>query len=95
MLCMSIDFLIDQFSISVPNHIKIDVDGIEFSILKGAVQTLSSPNLKSILVESQNKREEEKLCEYLKQHGFYLTEKFLASHINQESFNCLFKRTRV
>tara|TARA_A100001388_G_C28654557_1_gene443674 strand:- start:79 stop:900 length:822 start_codon:yes stop_codon:yes gene_type:complete len=34
-----------------PNHIKIDVDGNEFLILKSAINTLLSRELKSILVE--------------------------------------------
>ena len=34
-----------------PSFIKIDVDGIEFEILKGAVNTLSNPAVRSLLVE--------------------------------------------
>lgn len=36
---------------TVPNHIKIDVDGLETEILSGAADTLANPSLKSILVE--------------------------------------------
>ncbi|NRA66665.1 MAG: FkbM family methyltransferase [Pseudobacteriovorax sp.] len=34
-----------------PNHIKIDVDGLENRVLEGMLTTLKNPNLKSILVE--------------------------------------------
>jgi len=34
-----------------PNHMKIDVDGIEAEILRGASATLKNPNLRSVLVE--------------------------------------------
>jgi FkbM family methyltransferase len=35
----------------VPNHIKIDVDGIEHKIVKGAQQTLKEAAVKSLLIE--------------------------------------------
>ena len=46
-----IDDFIKQFQIPLPNHIKIDVDSIEYMILLGAAETLSSPAVKSILIE--------------------------------------------
>lgn len=36
---------------TVPNHIKIDVDGIEAEILSGAKATLANSSLRSILIE--------------------------------------------
>lgn len=38
---------------SVPNHIKIDVDGLEEEIIKGFGELLSDPSVKSVLVEIQ------------------------------------------
>lgn len=35
-----------------PNHIKIDVDGLETDILAGAQQTLANPLLKSVCIET-------------------------------------------
>ena len=50
---------LDQFLTNIglcPNHIKIDVDGNEYLILKGAEKTLQSQDLKSILVELDESR---------------------------------------
>ena len=44
--------------LGVPNHIKIDVDGIEWKILQGGIATLASVDVKSVLVEV-NKDEKE------------------------------------
>jgi FkbM family methyltransferase len=39
----------------VPNHIKVDVDGIEPKIVEGARETLANPQLKSIMIEIDEK----------------------------------------
>jgi len=46
-----LDRLIEDNVIPVPDHIKIDVDGLEHLVLKGAQKVLTNPKLKSILVE--------------------------------------------
>jgi len=56
MLGFSIDDFIRQFNPPFPNHIKIDVDGIENKIIKGAEKTLSDRRVKSILVELDSSR---------------------------------------
>ena len=56
---------------AVPNHIKIDVDGIENEILKGARSTLANPQVKSVLVElSSDDPEDRKAIEGLLESGF-------------------------
>lgn len=50
-LAFALDDLIGQFALSPPTHIKLDVDGTELSILKGAEKTLVSTLLRSVLVE--------------------------------------------
>lgn len=50
-LSFSLDSLMEKRSIPFPTHIKIDVDGIEAKIIKGAIATLKNPKLKSVLVE--------------------------------------------
>ena len=40
-----------DFSPHFPNHVKIDVDGIEEGIIAGAEKTLGDPRLKSLAVE--------------------------------------------
>jgi len=51
MIGFDIDGFINQFSPKFPNHIKIDVDGIEDKIINGAKKTLNDKRLKSLLVE--------------------------------------------
>ena len=53
-LSFAIDFLVEKFLIPKPNMIKIDVDGNEIEIIKGAIRTINSINCKTILIESFN-----------------------------------------
>ena len=48
---VSLDDLVTRFSLSFPNHIKIDVDGIEDLVIKGGENTLADSRLRSVLVE--------------------------------------------
>ena len=60
-----------QFGLPVPNHIKIDVDGTEYQILKGAVETLSRLELRSILVEINKEHEDtDKIKRLLEENRF-------------------------
>lgn len=56
MVGMSLDSFIDKFDPPFPNHIKIDVDGIEDKIIKGATKTLADPRLKSMSIELDTAR---------------------------------------
>ena len=54
-----------------PNHVKIDVDGIESEILAGAAATLKDPALRSLLVElSPDNREDGEAIERVLAAGF-------------------------
>ncbi len=50
-LAFEIDAFRTMFDLPCPEFLKIDVDGNELEILKGAVKTLSNEKLKSILIE--------------------------------------------
>jgi len=67
-------FTVDEavhFLECVPNHIKIDVDGIESEILQGAVDTLQNSALRSILVElSSNDPRDKESIDSLLRAGF-------------------------
>ena len=51
MMGVSLDHLWQEWGLDFPNHIKIDVDGLEEKIISGGSQTLSDRRLKSVLVE--------------------------------------------
>jgi FkbM family methyltransferase len=51
LLGTSINTLLDQKILEIPNYIKIDVDGLEHSILEGASRYLKHPKIKSLQIE--------------------------------------------
>jgi len=53
-LTFSIDHLVKNKIIPVPNLIKIDVDGNEPEIILGAMKTLNNKNCTSVLIETRN-----------------------------------------
>jgi FkbM family methyltransferase len=73
-LGFSIDDFIRQFCPPFPNHIKLDVDGIEWEILSGAKATLADARLRSILVELSvtETKETEYAVKILNEAGFEL-----------------------
>lgn len=55
----------------VPNHIKVDVDGIEHEIVNGATTVLRDPRLKSIMIELDLKDEKHlAVFDTLRESGF-------------------------
>ena len=56
MLGYAIDDFVTTFNPPFPNHIKVDVDGIEDKIIKGAARTLSDRRLKSLSIELDDAR---------------------------------------
>jgi FkbM family methyltransferase len=54
----TLDALIQQGALPVPQHIKIDVDGNEHKVIRGAAKALRDPALRSVLVEINTNLEE-------------------------------------
>ena len=50
-LAVSLDDLTRRFGLPFPDHVKIDVDGIEDKIVAGASRTLEDTRLKTVLIE--------------------------------------------
>lgn len=50
-IASSLDDLTTTFSLPVPNHIKVDVDGIEDLIVEGAKGLFQQPELRTFLIE--------------------------------------------
>jgi FkbM family methyltransferase len=53
---ISIDWFCNFFS--PPNYIKIDIDGQEWKVVQGMKKTLKNPELKSVLIEINENRDE-------------------------------------
>lgn len=75
MIGITIDDLVEKFDCPFPNHIKIDVDGIEEKIISGASRTLADPRLRSVLVEFQAHKPEaaQEMKDRFAAAGFELT----------------------
>jgi FkbM family methyltransferase len=67
----SIDFLVKNNLIPQPNIIKIDVDGNELDVIKGARKTINGKKCKSILIEKTNKISDH-LIDKILSKSFYL-----------------------
>ena len=77
-----VDDFIQQFHIPAPNHIKIDVDGTEFAILKGMDQTLANGSVRSMLLEiTPGRGLGPQIIEYLSNQGFEVHSKYGLNHI--------------
>tara|TARA_B110000238_G_C16019667_1_gene392626 strand:+ start:14 stop:886 length:873 start_codon:yes stop_codon:yes gene_type:complete len=77
-----LDFLLSEKIIQeVPKMIKIDVDGIEHLILLGAKETLKNPKCKTVLIEVNEKFQEQAndTKRILSECGFSLKEKYHAT----------------
>lgn len=55
---LTVDDILASGSVAFPNHIKIDVDGLEHKVIAGALKTLGDERLKSVLVELHTGLEE-------------------------------------
>jgi len=55
MIGAPLDYLWQKWGLDFPNHVKIDVDGLEEKIIAGAAQTLADRRLKSVLLEVSGK----------------------------------------
>lgn len=54
----TLDAMVGEGVVPVPDHIKIDVDGIEPKVIAGARETLSDKRVKSVLIEINSLLEE-------------------------------------
>ncbi|MDN5882043.1 MAG: FkbM family methyltransferase [Nitrosospira sp.] len=70
MFGVTLDDLCAKWGFPCPNYIKIDVDGIEISIIKGAVNTLKNPDLRSVIVELGTNEEQQEAIKLMEQAGF-------------------------
>lgn len=97
MVGVSIDDFIKQFNPPFPNHIKIDVDGIEDSIIKGGNNTLNDARLKSVLIELDAGRQEytDAVIDALNSAGFTLSKKEHSPMFDNGKFENLYNHIFV
>lgn len=97
---VSINHILNNQILSVPTHIKIDVDGIEHLILEGANKFLKDEKLKTISVEiNENFKDQyDKIFKIMKNNNFRLLHKkhnnqmFPKGSIYENTFNFIFVR---
>lgn len=84
-----LDDLVELDNIPYPNHIKIDVDGIEDLVLAGAQTVLSDSRVKPVMMEIYDRTPEQivALRSDLEARGLFVSEKD-SSHLNW-----IFRRT--
>lgn len=75
MFGVTLDDLCGHWGFPYPNYIKIDVDGIEIAILKGAASVLSNPALRSVIVELGTEEEQNTAIVLMKQAGLVVKER--------------------
>ena len=76
-LGVSLDTLIENKILDIPDYIKIDVDGLEHLILNGFSKFVSNKKIKSILLEidEDKKKLNKKIFKFLKNKKFVLNKK--------------------
>lgn len=84
MLGFRLDDLVRQFRFPAPTHIKLDVDGAELDVLRGASSTLENAGLKTILAEIDSSLTET-VVSFLKERGFDLADKYQGYRPNGEA----------
>jgi FkbM family methyltransferase len=101
MIGYAVDSFIVAFHLPFPNHIKIDVDGIEDRIIAGAAKTLADPRMKSLSIELDSARETEtgEIVAYIERAGLKLAARrqseMVASGEYRSIFNYQFRRPGV
>lgn len=71
----TVDALVAAGAIPVPRHIKIDVDGIEHKVIRGASRTLADARIASVLVEINGKNDEHwGIVDFMLEKGFNYSE---------------------
>lgn len=65
-----LDRLIQEFHLPIPQYLKIDVDGSEHPVIRGAQETLSHPSVKGVFIELTVSDSGRKIIDILGSFGF-------------------------
>ena len=95
----SINSLIEQNILEIPNYVKIDVDGIEHLILQGASKILESKKLISLSIEINEDflKQYENITKIMKNYNFRVLHKrnnlqITKNSVFENTFNYIFER---
>lgn len=88
--CITMMDFVEMFQAAPPDHIKIDVDGVQMSVLRGARELLAQPRLRSLLVEARVPDGERELVDYLAPLGYVLRSRH--QRHQSEFYNFIFGR---
>jgi len=70
-ICTTLDALVYRWGLECPTHLKIDVDGLEPRIVRGAERLLANPGLRSVLIEiNEMLGPDRDIVQTLERHGF-------------------------
>ena len=88
----SINYLLDNSILKIPNYIKIDVDGIEHLILQGGNKYLNSSLIKSISIELNENflKQFDDVHKILKENNFFFKYKKRNNAFYGEKFNKIY-----
>jgi len=89
-LAVSLDELVSRFGFPVPDHLKIDVDGLEQKIIRGAKNTLCNGKLKTVMLETNERLFDSGISDAIKAAGLTLTRRVPRGR--KGVFNCFFER---
>ena len=97
MVGYTIDEFVARFAPPFPNHLKIDVDGIEEEVIDGARETLSDERVRSVLVElDESRKGYSKTVEILQAAGLHIRAKAHPPEFDNSAFanqyNFIFSR---
>jgi FkbM family methyltransferase len=92
-VCYTLDGFIQQHKLDFPNHIKIDVDGLEPEIIEGSVKTIGDKRLMSLLVEVNEADDKSmEMVEKIKSSGFKIRKSKLSCYQTGTFINYIFVR---
>lgn len=92
-LGLSLDSLVYDFGLDVPNYLKIDVDGNELLVLKGAQKLLNEEKVKEIFIEIDDKiYVNSEIENFLKQFSFDIYKDINVGSIEKPIRMVLFKK---
>ena len=93
----SINYILEKNILNIPDYIKIDVDGIEHLILDGASNYLNNNKLKEILIEINEKFEDQyrSIFKIMNENNFILKDKKRNESLidkNNKTYNFIFEK---